>query len=189
MGDGGEVEGLVEVHAEVLAGAVGFVEDVGEPAAQVELEDAVAGVVADAEDDRDLVSGGGPEGLDGEHGAAVADNGDDALVGRGEGDAQGSAHAPADGAAGAFGLDAAALVEGDGGVQVGAAGDAVVDDDDVVGQALSEAGHHGGGGHWAGAVGVWRCGTAAGVAGGQAFGTTTWAALACAGVWSSLTAA
>ena len=62
-------------------GSVGFVEHIAEPAAQIEFEHAVTGVVADAVDDGDLVGGGRPERLHGQHGAAVADHGDHALVG------------------------------------------------------------------------------------------------------------
>ena len=65
------------------------------------------------------------------------------------------------------------MVEGDGGVEVGAAGDAVVDDYDVSREPLGEGRHHGGGGHGPGAVGFRRRGAASRVAGGQACGSTT----------------
>ena len=65
IGDTGDVEGDVEVHAYVPAFGVFFVEDAGLVSVHVDLEDPVGGVVADDVDYRDVPGGGGPQGLDG----------------------------------------------------------------------------------------------------------------------------
>ena len=65
------VQGKGEVHAYVLAGRPVLAQDVGLVPVHVQLQYPVGAVVADDVDRRNVKVGGGPETLDGHHGAAV----------------------------------------------------------------------------------------------------------------------
>ena len=104
------------------------------------LEDAVGLVVEDHEDHRDGVVRGGPEGLDGVHRAAVADQRDDRPVGLGQLHPEGGGQAPADAPA-AQAVEAAVVARAQQLAHPVARGNRLVDDDRLVGHRARHRPH------------------------------------------------